>query len=48
MIVHDDYIFIGVSSEEDFNSKKVARTNLKAVNFLKSFFFQIKKFYVSS
>ena len=38
MIVHDDYIFIGVSSEEDFNSKKVARTNLKAVNFLKSFF----------
>ena len=38
VIVHDDYIFIGVSSEEDFNSKKVARTNLKAVNFLKSFF----------
>ena len=42
MIVHDDYIFVGVSSEEDFNSKKVARTNLKAVNFLKSF--QIKNF----
>ena len=38
VIVHDDYIFIGVSSEEDFNSKKIARTNLKAVNFLKSFF----------
>ena len=38
VIVHDDYIFVGVSSEEDFNSKKVARTNLKAVNFLKSFF----------
>ena len=38
VIVHDDYIFIGVSSEEDFNSKKVARTNLNAVNFLKSFF----------
>lgn len=38
VIVHDDYIFIGVSSEEDFNSKKVARTNLKAANFLKSFF----------
>ena len=38
VIVHDDYIFIGVSSEEDFSSKKVARTNLKAVNFLKSFF----------
>ena len=38
VIVHNDYIFIGVSSEEDFNSKKVARTNLKAVNFLKSFF----------
>ena len=38
VIVHDDYIFVGVSSEEDFNSKKVARTNLKAANFLKSFF----------
>ena len=38
VIVHDDYIFVGVSSKEDFNSKKVARTNLKAVNFLKSFF----------
>ena len=22
VIVHDDYIFVGVSSEEDFNSKK--------------------------
>ena len=38
VIVHDDYIFVGVSSEEDFNTKKVARTNLKAVDFLKSFF----------
>ena len=38
VIVYDDYIFVGVSSDEDFNSKKVARTNLKSVNFLKSFF----------
>tara|TARA_B100000575_G_scaffold268420_1_gene247340 strand:+ start:71 stop:982 length:912 start_codon:yes stop_codon:yes gene_type:complete len=38
VIVHDDYIFVGVSSKEDFDSKKVARTNSKSVNFLKSFF----------
>ena len=39
VIVHDDYIFIGYSNEEDFKKFKVSRTNLHAVNNISDFFF---------
>ena len=38
VIVHDDYIFIGYSNEDDFNKYKVSRTNLYAVNNISDFF----------
>jgi|TARA_B110000444_G_C18807338_1_gene580692 N-dimethylarginine dimethylaminohydrolase len=38
VIVHDDYIFIGYSNEEDFKKFKVSRTNLHAVNNISDFF----------
>ena len=38
VIVHNDYIFIGTCSENDFKTKKVARTNKNAINYLKNIF----------
>tara|TARA_Y100000589_G_scaffold83453_1_gene77422 strand:- start:2261 stop:3172 length:912 start_codon:yes stop_codon:yes gene_type:complete len=50
VIVHNDYIFIGTSSENDFKTKKVARTNKNAINYFKKYFpkkeifpFELKK-----
>ena len=38
VILKDDYIFIGYSKEEDFNQYKVARTNIKGVDFIRKHF----------
>jgi len=50
VIVLNDYIFIGTCSENDFISKKVSRTNKRAVEFFKNYFpkkkifgFELKK-----
>jgi len=38
VIMHNNYVFIGVSDEEDFNRYQVARTNYAGFNFLKNTF----------
>ncbi|MBE51293.1 MAG: amidinotransferase [Flavobacteriales bacterium] len=38
ILLYNDFIFIGCSSESDFNKYKVARTNYAAVEFIKSNF----------
>ena len=50
VIVHNDFIFIGYSKENDFNKYKVSRTNIDAVNDIKNLFsekqviaFELKK-----
>ena len=50
VIIYKDYIFIGISSDYDFATKKVGRTNKKSVDFFKKFFpkkkvygFELKK-----
>lgn len=35
VMVHNDYVFVGYSKEEDFNTYTVARTNQAALDFLK-------------
>lgn len=38
VIMHNNYVFIGVSDEDDFNRYQVARTNYAGFNFLKNTF----------
>ena len=38
VIVFNDFIFIGICDEYDFSTKKVGRTNNKAVEFLQNYF----------
>ena len=38
VLIHHDKIFVGYSKEEDFETYKVARTNLEGLKFLQEFF----------
>ena len=40
--IYNEFVFVGVSSEADFNSYQVARTNYKGFNFLKDKFKSLK------